>query len=106
MQRVNKVWGTELWIVNRDYCGKLLYLNKDSQCSLHYHKIKDETFYILKGKVQLEYKGNVRIMNEGEEQHIAKGMPHRFKGLEDSVMIEFSTHHDDKDSYRLEESKK
>ena len=44
-------------------------------------------------------------MEKGDVQHIEKGQPHRFKGLEDSVIIEFSTHHLDSDSYRLEESK-
>ena len=44
---VPKGWGFEKWIVNNEkYCGKLLYFIKDRKCSWHYHKIKDETFYI------------------------------------------------------------
>jgi hypothetical protein len=31
-------------------------------------------------------------------------MVHRFSGLEDSEIIEFSTHHEDEDSYRQERS--
>ena len=53
-KEVQKVWGSEEWIVNRAYCGKKLILNKGFRCSMHYHKNKDETFYILKGKVLME----------------------------------------------------
>ena len=52
---VPKEWGSEYWIVNNDlYCGKLLTLEKNKRCSVHYHKNKDETFYILEGKIKLE----------------------------------------------------
>ena len=41
-----KGWGYENWLVNTElYCGKILHFNHGKQCSLHYHKIKDETFY-------------------------------------------------------------
>jgi D-lyxose ketol-isomerase len=33
--------------------------------------------------------------------HIPPGMWHRFKGLEESMLFEFSTHHSDKDVVRL-----
>ena len=47
-----KGWGRELWIANSElYCGKILELNEDKRCSIHYHKLKDETFYILSGNV-------------------------------------------------------
>src|SRR4051812_37450647 len=43
----DKIWGREIWITNTAlYCGKHLLLNKGYQCSLHYHKIKDETFHL------------------------------------------------------------
>ena len=55
MEIVPKSWGEELWIINiKEYCGKILTLNKGSQGSKHYHKKKDETFYILSGKIKLE----------------------------------------------------
>ena len=53
---VPKGWGFEKWIVNtKEYCGKLLYFVKDKKCSWHYHKLKDETFYIQSGKILLKY---------------------------------------------------
>ena len=105
MQTVKKVWGEERWIVNTDaYCGKILVLHRGYRCSLHHHKIKDETFYVLKGRVRLEVNGKVKLLGPGESQHIGVGIEHRFTGLEPSEMIEFSTHHDEADSYRSEPS--
>ncbi|MBS3132454.1 cupin domain-containing protein [Candidatus Woesearchaeota archaeon] len=105
-KEVDKVWGKEVWIVNRDYCGKILVLNKGYRCSMHHHKLKDETFYILKGKVLLEIGMKKHVMNPGDSMLIKPGQKHRFTGLEDSEIVEFSTHHEDSDSYRDEVSGK
>jgi len=99
---VPKKWGEERWIVNRDYCGKLLILKKGFKCSMHHHKNKDETFYINKGKVLLELDGKKTIMKLGDAQLVMPGQKHRFTGLENSEIMEFSTHHEDSDSYREE----
>ena len=105
-QEVEKVWGKEIWIANRDYCGKRVILNKGFRCSMHYHKNKDETFYILNGKVLMEIGDKKQIMLPGSSILITPLTKHRFTGLEDSEIIEFSTHHEDSDSYRDEVSGK
>lgn len=98
-----KVWGEEWWIVNNDkYCGKQLTLHKGWQCSLHHHKLKDETFFIVSGEVRLEFGEEVSILKPGDTVHIPVGVKHRFGGIEESVIIEFSTHHEESDSYREE----
>ena len=99
-----KEWGEEHWIVNRDYCGKKLVLQQGFRCSLHYHEAKDEVFYVIGGKVLLEYGDEARVLVKGDHQRIAPGTVHRFWGLETAEIIEFSTHHEDEDSYRLEKS--
>ncbi|MBW2989717.1 cupin domain-containing protein [Candidatus Woesearchaeota archaeon] len=105
-KEVPKVWGKETWIANYDYCGKKLTLNKGFRCSMHHHKNKDETFYITKGKVLMEVKGQKKVMLPGDSIRILPYAKHRFTGLEDSEIIEFSTHHEDSDSYRDEVSGK
>jgi quercetin dioxygenase-like cupin family protein len=105
MKMVNKVWGQEEWIVNTDkYCGKILRLNKEYRCSRHYHKLKDETFYIWSGKVLFELNDKKITLSPGDSVRIHPGDWHRFAGLEESVILEFSTHHKDEDSYRSEPS--
>lgn len=99
-----KVWGEEHWIVNREYGGKKLVLRRGWRCSLHYHARKDEVFYVIAGRVLLEHGSAWRVLAPGDAQRIAPGTTHRFWGLADSEMIEFSTHHEEDDSYRLEAS--
>lgn len=104
---ISKVWGYEKWLENNEkYCSKLLYLKKGYQCSLHYHKNKDEMFIVLKGNVRMEIDKKIMHMRKGHFQRILPGTRHRFRGIEDSEIIEVSTHHEEKDSYRLEESRK
>lgn len=98
---VPKVWGEEHWIVNRDYCGKKMILRKGFRCSLHLHKDKDEVFYVQSGRIFLELGDGYRVMGAGDHQHVPRGVEHRFWGLEDAEIFEFSTHHEDDDSYRV-----
>jgi mannose-6-phosphate isomerase-like protein (cupin superfamily) len=116
MEKVTKKWGSEEIIVNNElYCGKFLNIRKGCYCSVHFHKIKDETFYVLKGRVEMVFKyppGNIlqrhpyetRVLEVGESMRMVPGTHHRFTGLEDSVIIEFSTQDFNSDSYRLQES--
>jgi quercetin dioxygenase-like cupin family protein len=101
-----KVWGEEHWIVNEKYCGKKLVLKAGYRCSIHYHKVKDETFYVIAGRILLELDGAARVLEPGDKVHVGIGQKHRFTGLENSEMIEFSTHHEEEDSYRDSESGK
>ncbi|TSC61475.1 MAG: ADP-heptose synthase / D-glycero-beta-D-manno-heptose 7-phosphate kinase, partial [Parcubacteria group bacterium Greene0416_14] len=104
---VPKLWGYEKWLENNDkYCCKLLSLKKGYQCSLHKHKVKDEMFFIMQGHVRLEVGKKVLHMLPGSFVRITSGVLHRFRGIEDSIIIEVSTHHEDSDSYRVEESRK
>jgi mannose-6-phosphate isomerase-like protein (cupin superfamily) len=52
-----KVWGREIWIANNpEYCGKVLEIEKGKRCSLHYHKLKLESFYLRRGKLKVRVK--------------------------------------------------
>lgn len=101
---VKKNWGKEIWIVNDIYCGKLLILKHGYKCSFHCHKNKDETFYIYRGKVLMRLGDMSRIMKQGDSVRISPGVYHQFTGLLDSEIIEFSTKHEDSDTYRKSES--
>ncbi len=111
---VEKTWGYEIEIVNTpEYCGKELFVNFGKWSSMgkyHYHKIKDETFYILTGKLKLDYVGlysgkfvTIKLI-QGESFRIRPNIKHRFSTDEISGcrFIEFSTNHQDGDSYRCE----
>ena len=106
---VEKGWGWEKWIVNSsEYCGKLLYFVKDKRCSWHYHKLKDEVFYVQSGRVRVKYSERDDlnsacevILEKGENFHVFRGLRHQVIALEDTELFEFSTQHFDSDSYRI-----
>ncbi len=106
---VPKGWGFEKWIVNcEEYCGKLLYFVKDKRCSWHYHKLKDEVFYVHSGKLLVKYSEGddingayQKILTQGNNFHVYRGLRHQMIALEDTEMFEFSTQHSDDDSYRI-----
>jgi mannose-6-phosphate isomerase len=104
-----KGWGEEIWLANNDkYCGKILKINKGAKFSLHYHLQKIETFHIFKGKIWFRFMDLKRAdivsqtVVEGKCIDIPIGLPHQIEALEDSIIIEVSTHHEDSDSYRIE----
>jgi len=105
---VQKGWGYELIITNNEhYCGKLLVFNKGKKFSMHFHKLKHETWYVNKGSfifriVDLET-GNVieKNIGEGDIIPIKQFLPHQLEALEEGVIFEVSTQHFDSDSYRL-----
>jgi len=106
---VDKGWGYEKWIVNKEeYCGKLLFFNKGKRCSWHFHKLKDEVFYLQSGKMLVKYGydedisvAKELILEPGMNFHIDRGLKHQMVALEDSELYEFSTQHFDEDSYRI-----
>jgi len=107
---VPKGWGFEKWIVNfPEYCGKLLYFSKDRKCSWHYHKIKDEVFYVQSGKILVKYSdtddlktANEQVLEKGDSFHVYTGLRHQMIAIQDTELFEFSTQHLDEDSYRIE----
>ena len=107
---VPKGWGFEKWIVNNEeYCGKLLYFVKGRKCSWHYHKLKDEVFYVHSGKLLVKFSegdslesADEVILLPGDNFHVHRGLRHRMIAIEDTEMFEFSTQHLDEDSYRIE----
>lgn len=109
MQKVEKGWGYEQWAHNDEkYCGKVLVFQKHKTCSMHYHKLKTETFLVFEGKVLLQYSDddelkNVKqiILDQGSVFEIPAGLRHQIFALEDSRIIEFSTQHYESDSYRV-----
>lgn len=106
---VPKGWGFEKWIVNsEEYCGKLLYFVKGKKCSWHFHKLKDEVFYLQSGKILLKYYdeddialAHEVILSKGDKFHVYRGLRHQMIALEDTELFEFSTQHFDEDSYRV-----
>lgn len=107
LKEVKKVWGKEVWIVNCEkYCGKLLYLDKGAVSSMHYHKVKQETFYALSGQTGLHIAGKDYMLNPASRpKTIYPGQEHQFIGFSKGIVIlEISTYHSEEDVVRLTSS--
>lgn len=106
--KVPKGWGEELIIENNElYCGKLLIFKKGCKFSMHYHMIKDETWYVDKGTflyrwIDTETADVIeQTLKPGDIVRQLPGQPHQLEALEDGVVFEVSTQHRDSDSYRV-----
>jgi mannose-6-phosphate isomerase-like protein (cupin superfamily) len=106
--KVPKGWGEELIIENNDkYCGKMLIFKAGCKFSMHYHMIKDETWYVDKG--EFIYRWIDTETAEVHEQHLKvgdivrqrPGQPHQLEAKTEGTIFEVSTTHSDSDSYRV-----
>ena len=111
---VKKDWGWEYWFSNvkdkADYCGKILYVEHNKWSSnfrYHFHKIKDETFVVIEGILQIDYMKDDNTpatiyLNPLQTFRVRPGMKHRFTSVTETgcKFVEVSTFHSDEDSYR------
>ena len=106
--KVPKGWGEELIIENNEmYCGKLLKFFKGCMFSMHYHLIKDETWYVNDGifiyrwiDTETAQMHEVEL-KEGDVVRQRVGQPHQLIAVTDGTIFEVSTQHFDEDSYRV-----
>ncbi|MES2693352.1 MAG: D-lyxose/D-mannose family sugar isomerase [Verrucomicrobiota bacterium] len=83
----------EYWIANEvaaGYCGKYLFVFAGQTCPKHHHRLKHETFFLLNGRIEVDYAGTIHVLRPGDVLPIATGKPHRFTGLEPSLLLELS----------------
>jgi quercetin dioxygenase-like cupin family protein len=109
--KIEKPWGHEIWLVNNkeeNYCGKILYIQEGCSTSMHFHAKKHESFYILKGDLQIDIldtfttKIHSTILHEGEVFSLGRVTPHKLIAKDGPVKFaETSTYHEDSDSYRV-----
>jgi mannose-6-phosphate isomerase len=97
IRRVEKPWGFEIWWAQTDsYAGKLLHIEQGHRLSLQYHQVKDESCYVLAGRVRL-LKGpgiddlESRAMDQGACWRTRPGEIHTIEALEPSDVLEAST---------------
>jgi mannose-6-phosphate isomerase-like protein (cupin superfamily) len=110
VRRVDKPWGHEtIWALTADYCGKILFVRAGESLSLQFHNEKDESWYVLDGRAELELGApgqtmlNSEIVGPGSAFHFVPGTVHRVRAVEDTRILEVSTPQID-DVVRLEDS--
>jgi len=97
LRRVEKPWGHELiWALTERYCGKVLVIEAGKRLSLQKHVTKDESIYVMSGRLLLyleDDRGEVRQVEigPGEARHVPTGRIHRYEALERTELFEVST---------------
>ncbi|MGC1166473.1 MAG: cupin [Solirubrobacterales bacterium] len=96
-RRVDKPWGHELWFAQTDrYAGKLLHVRAGQRLSIQYHAEKDETSYLLSGRLRLSQGSSVDSLvttelETGAAWRSEPGQVHTIEALEDVIVVEVST---------------
>ena len=96
-RRVEKPWGHEVWWAQTDsYAGKLLHVDAGQKLSLQLHEEKDESSYLLSGRLLLTIGPSVenleqREIGPGDTWRAEPGTVHSIEAIEDSVVLEVST---------------
>ena len=83
----------EFWIANEldaGYCGKYMFVSDGQTCPLHSHRVKHETFFLVKGQLCVRLDGQTLTLDEGQTLTIAPGRIHDFTGVGPSLMLELS----------------
>jgi len=100
-----KNWGIEIKIVNNKlYAGKLLRIKAGKRTSLHMHRKKDETIYVLGGELLVELNGKRMILTDGDAIRIKPKTWHRLSARTECLLIEFSNPHRESDVVRIKDS--
>ena len=99
MRRVDKPWGHELiWADTDLYVGKVLHVKAGEALSLQYHRQKDETVYVLSGRVRFQIGPSAdeledQVLGAGEAVRLRPLTVHRMVAIEESDLLEASTPH-------------
>jgi mannose-6-phosphate isomerase-like protein (cupin superfamily) len=111
MERTDKPWGGFVTFAkNEKVTVKILKIVGGEETSLQSHKSRDEDWYVLKGRVRVQYghspkdKLNTVVLNKGGVITVARGMLHRCTALDDTLILEISRgQFDENDIVRYED---
>lgn len=90
-------WGKIIKFVDNTPCTvKILCVNKGECLSLQTHQLRDESWYMISGKIEVTLGKNLKslgktILKEGQSIMIPREFLHQADGLENSKILETST---------------
>jgi len=97
MTSIKKIWGDLNNIFNNDKCKiDVLYLQKNTACSIHYHKNKINRFCLIRGSVKLKTDLGNKVLKKNEIFDISPYLTHQFIALKNSILIEIAFVEQDK----------
>ena len=76
--------------LEQGYCGKLMFMFAGQTCPTHHHAVKHETFFVVRGSVDMDLNGRGLVLHQGVTLVVGQGDRHRFTAREDSLLLECS----------------
>jgi quercetin dioxygenase-like cupin family protein len=104
LDRFDEIGCTIINVVNREYCKKLIVLCPGQKHPEQYHNVKEETFVVLHGNVQLILDGVAKKYKSGDVVTVTRGTKHIFESDNGAVIEEISSTHYKDDSYYTDET--
>ena len=99
-------WGYEdIWVTNDKYCGKMLHFTVGKKLSMHFHREKEETWFVINGKFLVRYittqDGELHemVLEPGDVWHSPALFPHQVYCMESGVICEVSTADSEEDNF-------
>jgi len=105
IQKFEKFGAILIPLINREYAKKLVVMFKGQIHPEHYHKLKEETFIILIGKLRVTLDGIVTIIEPGDVLLIPRTRKHFMEAIEDTVFEEISSTNFTDDSFYTQPDK-
>lgn len=98
IEHFRKVGAIIINFFNRQYCKKLIIVLPGQQHPSHCHTLKEETFQVLDGELDVIVDGEPRRLRAGEMQLVRRGQYHSFSTKTGCIFEEISTTHQRGDS--------
>jgi N-acetylneuraminate synthase len=99
IDRFEEIGATIISIVNREYCKKLIVMLPGQRHPEHLHKVKEETFLVVRGDISIELDGAWKDCGPGDLLVVERGARHSFHSKGGVIMEEISSTHHKGDSY-------
>ena len=90
-------WGGFIKFIDNKPCTvKMLFINKGGKLSLQFHKLREEFWYVISGKIKVTLGRSLKSLKkknlkEGQNIEVPKRFLHRIEGIKESKVLEIST---------------
>jgi sialic acid synthase SpsE/quercetin dioxygenase-like cupin family protein len=98
LEKFRQTGSAMITVINREYCKRLVLMLPGQYHPEHRHTLKDETFHLLHGEIELVLAGERRRYIKNDVIVIPRGVRHEFSTSMGSVIEEISSTHIRNDS--------
>lgn len=98
LQKFREFGSTTITVVNREYCKRVIVMLPGQKHPEQWHNLKDETYHLLHGEIELTLNGSPRSHVKNDVVIIPRKVLHAFVAPKGAVIEEISSAYDQNDS--------